>query len=479
MPDPWSRTRWRLDSSPSLAELSAPSIAAPGVSLSVREISAPPHSSVPEALSEALRTSFIDGVEIDVRRLPCAPSLDPLLAPVANALHRVEQVARKTGVPLHGECFSSADLFILTHAVPNAHWLCGCSLEVVPSADFHLPLSSILMVLQEELRRVIDNGCTWKALRAAFKNIVARVAPKSGLVFLLKKAGIVIGSALLGTTGALLLGVLGVFAGSWLGAKIGRRLLEWSYAIARSQLLLHGQRMELVIPKYYEEAVRDIRKAAAEHLAQSAKELRRNRVAQYRMLLRLRRAEDEAIDEFLKQFRDILEFMDAKQRRNLRRLRPYCVPRPLGRLFRQKAVRERVKILQDEFTAAEGRLDSGRACLESESRMARLERVLAFFREVSVSSARMERALGAFTASIITIDEKRAGVLSGFPATEQKIIEKHIKALTREYERVAEALTQKITKETREADRRIEIFRSCGREIGVMVEVQKPWKSAA
>ncbi len=144
----------------------------------------------------------------------------------------------------------AADLFSLTHdGIPNAHGLCGCTLEVVPSADFHLPpLGGILMVLQEELRRAIDNGCTWKALRVAFKNIVARVAQKSGLVFLLKKAGIVIGSALLGTTGALLLGVLGVFAGSWLGAKIGRRLLEWSYMIARSQLLLLGQHMELVIP---------------------------------------------------------------------------------------------------------------------------------------------------------------------------------------------------------------------------------------
>jgi hypothetical protein len=312
------------------------------------------------------------------------------------------------------------------------------------------------MVLQEELRRVFDDGCTWKALRAAFKNIVARVAPKSGLVFLLKKAGLVIGSALLGTT--LLLSVLGVFAGSWLGAKIGRGLLEWSYAIARSQLLLHGQHMELVIPKYYEEAVRDIGKAAAEHLAQCAKELRRNRLAQYRALLRLRRAEDEAIDAFLEQFRDILEFMSAKQRRNLRRLRPHFEPSLLGRLFRQKAAQECVKILQDEFTAAERRLDSARACLESESRMARLRRVLALFREVSVNSARMERALGAFTASIKTIDEKRAGVLRRFPATEHEIIEKHIKALAQVCEGVAEAFTQKITKETQEADRRIEIL---------------------
>jgi Asp-tRNA(Asn)/Glu-tRNA(Gln) amidotransferase C subunit len=434
---------------------------------------------VPEAVSEALRTSFIDGVEVDVRRLPCAPSLDPLLAPVANVLHRLQQTVRKTGVHLDGECFSAADLFILTHGVPNAHWLCGCSLEVVPSADFHLPLGGILMILQEELRRVIANGCTWKALRTAFRNIVARVAPKSGLMFLLKKAGVVIGSALLGTTGALLLGVLGVFAGSWLGAKIGRRLLEWNYAIARSQLLLHGQHMELIIPKYYREAVRDIGKAAAERRAQCEKELRRNRLAQFRTLLRLRRAEDVAIDTFLEQFRNILEFMGVKQHRNLGRVRPYCEPSLLGRLFRKKAVRERGKILQGEFTAAERRLHSGRACLESESRMARLGRVLVFFREVSVNSARMERAFGAFTASIKTIDENRAGVLRGFSVMKHEIIEKHLKALAQVCERVAKAFTQKITKETQEADKRIEIFRTSGREIGCIVEVQKPWKSAA
>jgi len=91
----------------------------------------------------------------------------------------------------------------------------------------------------------------------------------------------------------------------------------------------------------------------------------------------------------------------------------------------------------------------------------------------------MERALGAFTASIKTIDEKRASVLTGSPATEHEIIEKQVKALAQVCEGVAEAFTHKIRKETREADRRIEILRTRGREIGVSVEVQRPWKSAA
>jgi hypothetical protein len=460
--------------------LSTPEIAALLASFSFCEISVPRRSAVPAAISEALRASFVDGVEVDVGRLPCTPSLDPLLSPVANVLHRIEQIACDTGVHLHGECFSAADLFFVTHdGISNAHWLHGCSLEVVPSADLHLPVGSILMVLQEELRRVIDNGFTWKALRAAFKNIVARVAPKSGLVFLLKKAGLVIGSALLGTTGALLLGVLGVFAGSWLGAKIGRYLLEWSYAIARSQLLLHGQHMELVIPRLYEEALHDIRKAATEQRAQCEKELRRSRLNQYRTLLKLRRAEDEEIDVFLDQFREILDYMSVKQRRNLARIQPHLEPTLIARLFRRKTARDRVKFLHKEFDAAEERLNSGRACLDSPGRMARLTHVLAWFGQVTVNSARMGHALAAFTASIKAIEEKRAGVLKGFPATEHDVIQNHAKALSEVCERIAEACMQKITKETQEADRRIEILQTRGKEIGVTVEVKRSWKSAA
>lgn len=481
LPDFGSRPRWQLDSSSALAGLSTPEIPALGASsVSVREISASPHLAVPDALCEALRASFVAGVEVDVRRLPCGPSLDPLIAPVANVLHQVSEIARKTGVPLHGEELAAADLWFLRHAdVANAHWLCGCTLEVVPSAAFHLPLGNILMVLQEELRRVLDNGCTWKALQGAFKNVVVRVAPKSGLVFLLKKAGFVIGSALLGTTGALLLGVLGVFAGSCLGSKIGRRLMEWSYAIARSQLLLHGQHMELVVPKYYDEAVRDIAKAGVDRRAHCGRELRQNRLTQYRALLRLRRDEFAVIDIFLGEFRDALEYMSAKQRRNLRRLRPSLEPTLWERLFQRKAAQERIKILQDEYAAAERRIDSGRARSESESRIARLGRVMTFFRKVSVNSARMERVLGAFTASIKAIDEKRADVLRDFPASDYEIIERHNKALTHVCEEVTVAFAQKITKETQEADRIIDIVRARGREIGVTVEVQKPWKSAA
>jgi hypothetical protein len=55
-------------------------------------------------------------------------------------LHRVEQIVRKTGIHLHGEFFSAGDLFFLTHdGIPNAHWLCGCSLEVARSENRKRP----------------------------------------------------------------------------------------------------------------------------------------------------------------------------------------------------------------------------------------------------------------------------------------------------------------------------------------------------
>ena len=486
MPDFTSHTRWQLDSA-AIPSLSAPEVAAPAASLSVSELDGRRHSAVPESISEAVRTAFVDGVDVDVQRLPCAPSLDPLLSPVANTLHKIAQIARDNGIHLHGELFSAADAFFVAHdGIANAHWLCGCSLEVVPSTDFNLPVGSILMVLQDELRRVIDNGCTWRALRAAFKNIVARVAPKSGLVFLLKKAGLVIGSALLGTAGALLLGVLGVFAGSWLGAKIGRHLREWSYAIARAQLLLHGRHMGLAIPKYYEDAVQDIGKAVTEQQTQLAKELRRNRLDWYRTLLRLRRDEDKAIDAFLEEVGEIIEYTSAKQRRDLARRESCFEPNPMVRIlgpvlrpFGCRTARDRLKALHEEFAAAEERLDSARARLQSGSRVVRLLRVFAWLQEVTVNSARMGRAVDTLIAPIKEIDEQRDTILTGFPATEQAIVQKNAKMLAHVCEGIAKSCLNKVTKETQEADRKIETLQTRGKEIGLTVEVKRTWKSAA
>jgi len=90
----------------------------------------------------------------------------------------------------------------------------------------------------------------------------------------------------------------------------------------------------------------------------------------------------------------------------------------------------------------------------------------------------MGRALEEFIKSLKKIDEQRVTLLSCFPSTEHEIVQKNAGTLADVCERIAKTCLEKVTKEIREADRRIEALQSRA-EIGLTVEVKRTWNSAA
>jgi hypothetical protein len=313
----------------------------------------------------------------------------------------------------------------------------------------------------------------------AFKNVIARVGPKFGLSFVLKKAGLVIGAAVLGTTGALLLGVLGVFAGSLVGTKLGRKLLEMSFAVAKADLLLHGKRMALEIPRIHQSARTAIEKVALEHRDQCEAALRRNRRAAYMRLLRLRRAEDEAIDQFLnKRFPELLDGFQARHGRNNAHLRRHVESHWLSRLFHAKETRSRLLQINQAFAQANARRERGRACLQADNRWKRLGQAITWFGEVTVYSIQMSRAVEELKGSLREIEAQRAREVTAFAQSEVGIARSYRDSLHSVCQKIVRNSLEEVCRETNIADQKIKTVESCGRDIGITVEITKSWVAA-
>jgi len=473
-----SKVRWELPArAPTRVGITSPDLKSPLVSsLSMQEgDDTRVWVGIASDAREAAQIAYVDAVRVDDGCTPFAPGTDRVLAPVANFLHNLDSELRRCGLVIHSEVFEASGAFVLDHSVPPLHWvndMGACAKNAALHTDFAIPAGTIWSIAKDEFLRVWRGKCSFLV---ALKNFLIRVGAKTGIAFFCKKSGVIFASWAWGATAALVLGPIAYFAGLLIGTRVGNELTRIAFETKQKALIAHQKRMEVVIDGHCRQARAGLRSALQDYFRACDRSAKSTRERASAALALGRARENSVLQAFFTSAESILKEIQRKQRRVESQLRPCFSATWVERLRNSKNTPLPADNLCDQFHKARCRLQRGLDCLGEPDLARRLGLFMTWLSEVDVKSKPLTRAVAILQNSLTLIEAERLTVVKRFEEEEAYWPVQHVGQFERSCAIINAILRQRIDSEIRRAEELINAVEEAGRQIGVSVDIRRPW----